>query len=454
MDTTIATNVEVQNNGSNSNSQAPLAKLLRAGKDAHIVAMSEMAGYQPSLILGHGRVGLYSQDQIDDFTANGGQTIEVVRDQLFADLKQLEDEINSQMVGLSDMVHLSMLGLVTGDNVFFYSLPGDGKSTTVRLVAEGISGKFFRINMTPDLSKSDLLGPISVNGIQNGKWTREWQGLAGCHVAMVDEFFKGSPTSRANLLDIAEEHTVSDANGQRPVPIVTMYSASNELIDPSPRHAMWDRFMMRYELSYPNSPDEMQALFTASSGRKPITVRIDPSDIILLQGVVEYISMNLPKAIIKLLVKTLTALKQKNVDPSPRRRLGWARAVVAEALLTGSKNVVNDHLLVGRHILWIDPKDRKAVDDVVSGVSSPERAAMIRAKSDLEAIRNQMGGFKDASEAQTAVVKLSGLRNQLENFVLADEYADEKAELITKMQGLTVELTELSVKLIQASQNK
>lgn len=455
METSLETSIASRSNGSaqaaSNGSPAPVAKLLKAGKNGYVVAANEMPGMVPEYVLGHGRLGLYTQAQVDAFIAAGGQTVDVDRAVLLDNLRKLEKEINSQLVGVDEAVHLAMLGLVTGDNLFYYSLPGASKSTIARKLSEGIMGSFFRMNMTPDMSKSDLFGPIDVDGIKQGKWTRAWSGLATCRVALLDEFFKGSPTSRSNILDVAEEHTVSDANGPRPCPLIFLMSASNELIDPSPRHAMWDRFLIRYELGYPNTPEQMEALFTSPSGRKPITVNIDPDEIILLQGLVELMGIKLPPNIVKLLVKVLRALQQKGIDPSPRRRLGWGRLIAAETLLTGASGVENDHLMVGRYVLWIDPKERKTVDDIVSGITSPERAAMIRAKSDLETVRAGMAKFAKAEEAQTAVVKLRGVRNQVENFVQNDAFADEKAALIRQIQELTVELTEMAVNLLSAA---
>ena len=435
----------------------PTYKILNIGKGKVVAPLAISSSHSPEMILSRGRLGLYTADQIDEMKAGGVQVDEVNLNNLLKNLKELETQLKGQFVGMDEIAHLLMIGLFTGESVFMYSLPGAAKSSIAKKLAEGIAGSFFKSNLTPDMSKEDLFGPISVEGIKQGKWTREWSGLATSEVALLDEFFKGSPTVRNNVLSIAEEHTVSDSEGEHAVPLIALIAASNELIDPSARHAMWDRFLIRVELGYPDEPDQMTELFSSISGRRPITVRIDPAEIILLQGIVEYMAMNLPGAIVQVLVKALKTLQGKNINPSPRRRLGWARCVVAERLLDIGKGAVTpDHIVIGAHILWIDPKDKGEVEKVLFGLSSPERGMMIRSKADVEAFRQSFAKLsadaddpnsktpKDAltGEMGQMAQKLRTIMDGLKSGITSPDYMDECGKLIDSIKNLRSDITE------------
>ena len=71
------------------------------------------------------------------------------------------------------------MGLVSGGNVFLWSLPGAAKSTMARMLAAGISGDFFSLNLGPDTGKSDLFGPPSLSAMKKDQWDRAWS--TGCH---------------------------------------------------------------------------------------------------------------------------------------------------------------------------------------------------------------------------------------------------------------------------------
>ena len=438
-------------------------KVLNIGKGKVVAPITISQTHIPEMVLSRGRLGLFTSDQLDEIKANGTQIEEVNLNGLLKELKELETQIKGQFVGMDEIAHLLMIGLFTGESVFMYSLPGAAKSSIAKKLAEGIAGNFFKSNMTPDMSKEDLFGPISVEGIKHGKWTREWSGLATSEVALLDEFFKGSPTVRNNVLSIAEEHTVSDSEGDHPVPLVALIGASNELIDPSARHAMWDRFLIRVELGYPDEPDQMTDLFSSISGRRPVTVKIDPAEIILLQGIVEYMAMNLPGAIVQVLVKALKTLQGKGINPSPRRRLGWARCVVAERLLDIGKGAVTpDHIVVGAHILWIDPKDKTEVEKVLFGLSSPERGMMIRSKADVEAFKQQFAKLSaDADDANSKTPKdsiagemgqmaskLRAIMDGLKAGVTSPDYLDECGKLIDNIKSLRSDITEKCATLL------
>lgn len=134
---------------------------------------------QPDRLLAHERVALFST------APPGGTPVDVAA--FVAQVRQLGIEIKAQLVAMDDEVDLVLTALLSGDTVFFLSLPGAAKTTLARLVARGVGGKFFRRNLTPDTSHNDLFGPLDPTKVQQGIWGRRLAGVATATLANIDE---------------------------------------------------------------------------------------------------------------------------------------------------------------------------------------------------------------------------------------------------------------------------
>jgi len=413
-------------------------------------------GVTPELMLARQRIGLYNQKPSIGTEMDLAAFLDQVR--------TLEKEINSQLVKMTEPIHIMMLGLLSGDNPFYLSLPGAAKTTMGRMLGSAVEGEFFRKNLNPDMSASDLFGPISLAGIQAKKQTREWAGAATATVAFVDEFYKGSSAIQNSLLDVAEERTVSDPHGTYPVPMLILLGASNEITGADARNAMWDRWSFRYELKYANRKDDIISTLSAQGGRKPLSVLLSKDEVLLCQALVEYMSLNLPGDIQNKMSEILVKLSEGDpngntpaIQPSPRRWMVWGRAFCAQTLLAGGQ-MKSESLLVGKDILWIEPEQREYVFKVIGGSSSPERAIIMSAQSDIEQIRNEANALiTDTQNSQrmtlitqkVAYVKTMG--EQIDRVLDSPEYKDDKAQLLLDLKDLRVELLEVMNKISQST---
>ena len=349
-------------------------------------------GQQPVMTLNSNRLGLFTTPPAD------GEEIDI--DELIPKINALEKELNSQLIRMEAPIHLCINGLLSSNNVFLYSKPGAAKTTLAGKFGEAI-GNYFKINFTPETTKNDIFGPVSINGVKEGKWIREWSGIAGAHIVLVDEFFKGSSAIRNALLDVCEERKVSDAEGSKSIPILLLIAASNEIIDPNESNAMWDRFGLRGEVKYPSRANDLENLFSSATGRLPIQTKLDPDELLLLQGIVELRAKNLSKSLIEPMIKVLQNLTKNDINNSPRRSLAWSRSIVAEAMLAQEEVNLN-HIEIGANILWIDPKDKNKVSETVMSVSNPERMFVLHTRRDLEEL--------------SELVKKNNNRNEMVNY--------------------------------------
>ena len=339
------------------------------------LATVESMNTEPSEFYARKRVGLYN-------VPSAGTQLDVLS--VISKFVNLEAELNRNLIGMQEAVHVALLGLLSGDNVFLLSKPGAAKSTLAGLIGDSFGGEkhFFKKNFTPDMSMSDLYGPLSVEKINQGLYEREWAGIATCSYALLDEFYKGSATIQNNCLEIIEEHTISLAHRRINVPLLGVISASNELVNANANSATWDRFGYRLELDYSEDESDIFDMFKAKGGHANIATRLDPEEILLIQGYIDFKTKQMPDEIYRTMSSITKKLLENGIRPSPRRREVWARAVIAEYLLTWPDNrdldwtdidQYNESLSVGANILWVEPEQRQAVSEIVTLSSKSER---------------------------------------------------------------------------------
>jgi MoxR-like ATPase len=343
-----------------------------------LVLLQNVNGVVPERLLAHERVALLPS------APAGGVPIDL--DAFLQQVRQLGQEIKAQLVAMDEEVDLILTALLSGDTVFFLSLPGAAKSTLARLLARGVGGKFYRRNLTPDTSQNDLFGPLDPAKVQQGVWGRKLSGVATAAIANIDEVFKGSGPVQQMLLDAFEEHVLAEPDAIHRLPLLLGISASNELVNAQIENAFWDRLVIRKVVEYPRGEDAWESLLTSTHGSVPIQTRLDPEEVMLTQGLVDLLAADIPAEVRKRMVKIKVQLEGRGVLVSPRHFIAWGRVATARALLLGEKQVTSRAIGVGEHLLWVSQDEIPVVRDVVRNLSDPQRGILRAVEADLEDI--------------------------------------------------------------------
>ena len=412
----------------------------------HIVLMRDaesINGSQPERFLARGRVGLYRD------TPKNATQVDVPT--LIQNINALGDEIKCQLVAMDEEVDLVLTALIAGETVFFLSLPGAAKTTLARLIAQGIDGKFFRKNLTADTSRNDIFGPLDPEKIKQGQWGRKLAGLATATVANVDEVFRASGPVLDMLLEALEEHTLAEPDTIHELPLVLGISASNELVNATIHNAFWDRLIIRKEVSYPTRAEDWEVLLSSPHGTVPIKTRIDPTEIMLVQGLVELMAGDLPAEIVKRMTRIKLQLDKRGIPVSPRRFLAWARVATASSILLGQTPMGSKSLLVGQYILWISQEDIPEVRDIVGRLSDPERGVLLAAAADLEHILANLDNEDTTLEHLVQwQAKIQKHQKLIEAKVTAPDLFNEKEKLTKQFQDAGASMIARSSELMTA----
>ena len=186
--------------------------------------------------------------------------------------QQLEDELNSIVVGQERVIRELMLALLAGGHVLLEGVPGLGKTLLVRTLSDALALKFARIQFTPDLMPADIVGTtivseLSDNNATGSKRTFSFQpGPIFANIVLADEVNRATPKTQSALLEGMQERTVSVGDSTRPLPspffvLATQNPLEMEGTYPLPE-AQLDRFLLKVLVRFPNANDLMRIIDT------------------------------------------------------------------------------------------------------------------------------------------------------------------------------------------------
>ncbi len=166
--------------------------------------------------------------------------------------------IGKSVIGKQETLSKMLVCLLAGGHVLLEDVPGIGKTTLARALAEAVDLKFRRIQFTPDLMPSDVTGFNMYNPKTNNFEFKE--GAINTQILLADEINRSSPRTQSALLEAMEEEQVTVEGKTYKLPQPFMVMATQNPVEhvgtyPLPE-AQMDRFMMRLTLGYPNMEEE------------------------------------------------------------------------------------------------------------------------------------------------------------------------------------------------------
>jgi len=175
--------------------------------------------------------------------------------------QRIAERVATRVVGQSEIVECVTAGLLLGGHVLMEGVPGVGKTLLARTLADVVHAKFSRIQFTPDLMPSDVVGTyVAQVGADGRPMMTLQQGPLFANVVLADEINRASPKTQSALLEAMQERQVSLGTTTYSLPapffvLATQNPLDNEGTYPLPE-AQLDRFLMKVLVRFP-SEDEM-----------------------------------------------------------------------------------------------------------------------------------------------------------------------------------------------------
>ncbi|MCR5734029.1 MAG: MoxR family ATPase [Lachnospiraceae bacterium] len=255
-------------------------------------------------------------------------------------LNRLRDQINKYFVGKEEVTEQVLTCLLAGGHLLVEDVPGTGKTTLARTLAESINASFGRIQFTPDTLPGDVLG-ISVYNMA----TREFEfheGVIMNQIILADEINRTSPKTQSAMLEAMAEGQVSVDGRQIKLPKPFIVIATQNPVEflgtyPLPE-AQTDRFLMRISIGYPGEDSEILMAKKHISGElsEEITAVCSAEDILNMQSKVKEVYIS--DAVLKY-IRDITELTRNDkrfvTGLSPRAFLALVDASRSRAFICG-----------------------------------------------------------------------------------------------------------------------
>jgi MoxR-like ATPase len=312
-----------------------------------------------------------------------GKDIENVRniEKLKETFSNVTKEISKVVVGQEEVVEQVLIAILCDANALLESYPGLGKTTLVKTVGSVLDLQFSRVQNTPDLMPSDIIGTYLIDEDKGKKIFRFQKGPIFANVVLADEINRATPKTQSALLEAMQEKQVTVGNQTFPLEKPFFVLATQNPIDmegtyPLPE-AQVDRFLLKILVGYPRFDDEMEIVnrFTKAAANPEVKTLLSRESVILLQNLTRQVPIadDIKKRALEVVQKTRNTKDLIEYGASPRASIGLILAAKAKALISGrkfvsEKDVEEMAFPVLRHRIVLSFKaerEGKSPDDVI-----------------------------------------------------------------------------------------
>ena len=299
-----------------------------------------------------------------------------MNDDLQQRLPVLKAQLGRVILGKEKALDHVLVALLSANHLLLEDVPGVGKTTLAKALARSFDGHFRRVQFTPDLLPTDILGS-AVYKPRDGSFSFQ-EGPVFTHVLLADEINRASPRTQSALLEAMSEGQVSAEGDTRPLPSPFLVVATQNPVEyhgtyPLPE-AQLDRFGLRLSLGYPGAEEEVDVIFSQAERHPVDTLEpvLSAEDVLALQARVRRVRVE--RRLGRYVVSLAAATRRHpsiQLGCSPRGTLMLVHAAQARAFVEGRDYVIPEDVKaeavpVLAHRLGLETKAR------YSGVSREE----------------------------------------------------------------------------------
>jgi MoxR-like ATPase len=311
--------------------------------------------------------------------------------ELAASVNRIKEEVGKIIVGQHKMVDLLVAAILADGHVLIEGVPGVAKTLTAKLISKTISVHYSRIQFTPDLMPSDVLG-TSVYNLKNSEFNFK-KGPIFSNIVLIDEINRAPAKTQSALFEVMEERQITMDGTAYVMEKPFMILATQNPVDQEGTYrlpeAQLDRFLFKISVEYPN-PEEELSIITGFHNRKGINDINSVLHVLSAEQVQTYRenvkSLHIDPSLMKYISQIVTGTRNNNalyLGASPRASLAIMTASKAFAAMRGRDFVTPEDIQevvfpVLNHRIMLTPEKemegvstRDIIQQIIKGIEIP-----------------------------------------------------------------------------------
>jgi MoxR-like ATPase len=306
-------------------------------------------------------------------------------------INQLRANLMAQFPERKDVIDGSLAAVLAGEHVLLIGPPGTAKSALVRCLAQVFGGSYFERLLTKFSTPEELFGPISLQALAQDRFVRITAGkLPEAEFAFVDEIFKSSSAVLNALLSIINERVFHNDGAPVRCPLVSLFAASNELPEGKELEALFDRFLLRFDVGYLLVASNLRGVLVGPEPAIAATLTMDE----LRRAQAEAALVKITDDTVDALLSIRDACRGEGITASDRRWKKSLGIVRASAWLAGEKKTCPEDLAILVDSLWREPKERTKVARIVGNLADPASTQSVEILDAAREIATKVAGLK------------------------------------------------------------
>jgi len=276
-------------------------------------------------------------------------------------LKGMQYALNKKFFEREDAIEGILLGMLSKQNTLLIGEAGTAKSALISAISKSIEGAaYFQWLLGQTTTPEELFGPLSLKDLEQGVYKRNTANkLPNAHLAFLDEIFKSNSAILNSMLTIINERIYYNNGGVINSPLMSLVGASNEYPMEEGLEALFDRFMLRFEIGYMSEKDSFIGMLEGANVQIPT---INVAELVMAQSIVQKVVI--PKEVLETLFEMRLELRNEGIVPSDRRFKQSLSLLQAKAFLEGRNAVVNNDLVILGNALWVEPEQIQKTKEI------------------------------------------------------------------------------------------